>query len=254
MISSSTVAIAFALDNHVPDRNSRQNVLPRTGNGHDSELNDVWKMDDEPIPPRGWLALIAEPSKLQPRQLSFARRAVAKIPLSPSTTTSLASAVVAATIAIRFAWPEPAQEFAGTRRKSRGRAATDCAASATTPATSNTQPYWAGATAISLIDFLRIVCSAATTGASVQSASIALVNAATLIAELGDLSRFANPRQLMAYLGLVPSEHSSGASIKRGGLTKAGNSAARRLLKKFIAGVRGCRIALGPRDPRHFGS
>jgi len=59
---------------------------------------------------------------------------------------------------------------------------------------------------------------------------MALVNAAALIAELGDLSRFANPRQLMAYLGLVPSEHSSGASVKRGGLTKAGNSAARRLL------------------------
>ena len=59
---------------------------------------------------------------------------------------------------------------------------------------------------------------------------MALVNAATLIAELGDLSRFANPRQLMAYLGLVPSEHSSDASIKRGGLTKAGNSAARRRL------------------------
>ena len=55
---------------------------------------------------------------------------------------------------------------------------------------------------------------------------MALVNAATLIAELGDLSRFANPRQLMAYLGLVPSEHSSSASVKRGGLTKAGNSAA----------------------------
>ena len=59
---------------------------------------------------------------------------------------------------------------------------------------------------------------------------MALVNAATLVAELGDLSRFPNPRQLMAYLGLVPSEHSSGASVKRGGLTKAGNSAARRLL------------------------
>jgi transposase len=59
---------------------------------------------------------------------------------------------------------------------------------------------------------------------------MALVNAATLIAELGDLSRFANPRQLMAYLGLVPCEHSSGASVRRGGLTKAGNSAARRLL------------------------
>jgi hypothetical protein len=53
---------------------------------------------------------------------------------------------------------------------------------------------------------------------------MALVNAATLIAELGDLARFANPRQLVAYLGLVPSEHSSGASVKRGGLTKAGNS------------------------------
>jgi transposase len=59
---------------------------------------------------------------------------------------------------------------------------------------------------------------------------MALVNAATLIAELGDLSRFANPRQLMAYLGLVPSEHSSGTSVRRGGITKAGNNAARRLL------------------------
>ena len=59
---------------------------------------------------------------------------------------------------------------------------------------------------------------------------MALVNAATLIAELGDLSRFGNPRQLMAYLGLVPSEQSSGTSIKRGGLTKTGNGAARRLL------------------------
>jgi len=59
---------------------------------------------------------------------------------------------------------------------------------------------------------------------------MALVNAATLIAELGDLSRFAKPRQLMAYLGLVPSEHSSGASVRRGGITKAGNGAARRVL------------------------
>jgi transposase len=46
---------------------------------------------------------------------------------------------------------------------------------------------------------------------------MALVNAATLVAELGDLSRFANPHQLMAYLGPVPSEYSSGASVKRGG-------------------------------------
>ena len=40
---------------------------------------------------------------------------------------------------------------------------------------------------------------------------MALVAAATLMAELGDITRFANPRQLMAYLGLVPSEHSSGS-------------------------------------------
>ena len=57
---------------------------------------------------------------------------------------------------------------------------------------------------------------------------MALVNAATLIAELGDLSRFADPRQLMVYLGLVPPERSSGTSIKRGGHTK-GNPPARGL-------------------------
>ena len=59
---------------------------------------------------------------------------------------------------------------------------------------------------------------------------IALVNAATIIAELGDLTRFANPRHLMAYLGLVPSEQSSGQTRRQGGITKAGNGAARRLL------------------------
>jgi transposase len=59
---------------------------------------------------------------------------------------------------------------------------------------------------------------------------MALVNSATLIAELGDLSRFGNPRHLMAYFGMVPSEQSSGTSIKRGGLIKTGNGAARRLL------------------------
>jgi hypothetical protein len=42
--------------------------------------------------------------------------------------------------------------------------------------------------------------------------------------EVGDFRRFANPRQLMAYLGLVPSEHSSGGSIRRAGITKAGNT------------------------------
>jgi transposase len=59
---------------------------------------------------------------------------------------------------------------------------------------------------------------------------MALVNAATLVAELGDITRFASPRQLMAYLGLVPSEHSSGERRRQGGITKAGNGAARRML------------------------
>jgi transposase len=54
--------------------------------------------------------------------------------------------------------------------------------------------------------------------------------AVTVVAEVGDFSRFANPRQLMAYLGLVPSEHSSGSTIRRGGITKAGNALARRVL------------------------
>jgi transposase len=59
---------------------------------------------------------------------------------------------------------------------------------------------------------------------------MALVVAVTLIAELGDITRFANPRQLMAYLGLVPSEQSSGGTRHQGRITKAGNGAARRML------------------------
>jgi transposase len=59
---------------------------------------------------------------------------------------------------------------------------------------------------------------------------VSLVVAVTLLAELGDLSRFRKPSQLMAHLGLVPSEHSSGQSTKRGGITKTGNSHARRVL------------------------
>jgi transposase len=59
---------------------------------------------------------------------------------------------------------------------------------------------------------------------------VALVVAVTVVAEVGDFRRFANARQLMAYLGLVPSEHSSGSSTRRGGITKAGNSLARRVL------------------------
>jgi transposase len=59
---------------------------------------------------------------------------------------------------------------------------------------------------------------------------IQLVHAVTLIAELGDLSRFATARQLMGYLGLVPREDSSGEHRHQGSITKAGNSYARRAL------------------------
>jgi transposase len=59
---------------------------------------------------------------------------------------------------------------------------------------------------------------------------VATVVAMTTVAEIGDLTRFDNPRQLMAYLGLVPSEYSSGKSVSRGGITKTGNGHARRAL------------------------
>jgi len=59
---------------------------------------------------------------------------------------------------------------------------------------------------------------------------VQLIAAMTLAAELQDFSRFPNPRQLMAYVGLVPGEHSSGAKRRQGSITKAGNSAARRIL------------------------
>ena len=57
-----------------------------------------------------------------------------------------------------------------------------------------------------------------------------LISATTLLAEIGDLSRFQTPTELMAYLGLVPSEASTGETVKRGPITKAGNRRARRML------------------------
>lgn len=56
------------------------------------------------------------------------------------------------------------------------------------------------------------------------------VAAMTFVAEIGDLSRFEHPRALMSYLGLVPSEYSSGASRRQGAITKCGNKHARRIL------------------------
>ena len=57
-----------------------------------------------------------------------------------------------------------------------------------------------------------------------------LINAVTVAAELGDPRRFDSPRQLMAFVGLVPSERSTGESVRRGGLTKTGNGRARKAL------------------------
>lgn len=59
---------------------------------------------------------------------------------------------------------------------------------------------------------------------------VSLITAMTVLAELGDITRFDSPSQLMAYLGLVPSEHSSGGSRHQGGITKTGNGHVRRVL------------------------
>ena len=59
---------------------------------------------------------------------------------------------------------------------------------------------------------------------------VRLIAAVTFMVEVGDIRRFEHPRQLMAYLGLVPSERSTGDSIRRGGITKTGNARVRRVL------------------------
>nr|WP_234896408.1 IS110 family transposase [Sinorhizobium meliloti] len=59
---------------------------------------------------------------------------------------------------------------------------------------------------------------------------VKLTAAVTLVAEIGDLHRFDSPKQLMAWLGLVPAEYYSGKRIKRGEITRSGNAAARTML------------------------
>jgi transposase len=61
-----------------------------------------------------------------------------------------------------------------------------------------------------------------------------LTAATVLVAELGDVRRFAHPRHVMAFLGLVPREHTSGDSRKLGGITKAGNAHARWILTEAV--------------------
>jgi transposase len=57
-----------------------------------------------------------------------------------------------------------------------------------------------------------------------------LIVAVTFVTEIGDVRRFESPRQLMGYLGLVPSERSTGATVRRGGSTKAGNGRVHHML------------------------
>lgn len=59
---------------------------------------------------------------------------------------------------------------------------------------------------------------------------VRFITAVTLVVEAGDLRRFEHPRQLMAFLGLVPSERSTGETKRQGGITKTGNSRARKAL------------------------
>lgn len=67
-------------------------------------------------------------------------------------------------------------------------------------------------------------------GALATLRGVQQVTAATIVSELGTLRRFANPRQLMGYAGLVPREHSSGSGVHRGAITKTGNAHLRRVL------------------------
>ena len=61
-----------------------------------------------------------------------------------------------------------------------------------------------------------------------------LVAATVLVAEIGDIRRFVHPRHLMAYLGLVPHEHSTGSTRRLGAITKAGNGHARWMLIETV--------------------
>ena len=67
-------------------------------------------------------------------------------------------------------------------------------------------------------------------GALQACRGIQLIHAVRIVAELGDLSRFSHPRQLMSYLGLISSEDSSGERRRQGAITKAGDSSAQRAL------------------------
>jgi len=79
---------------------------------------------------------------------------------------------------------------------------------------------------------------------------VQLIAAITLVAEIQDFGRFATPRQLMAYLGLVPCEDSSGPRRRQGVITKAGNAPAATHARRDRSSVPACR----PRQPEHCAS
>jgi transposase len=74
---------------------------------------------------------------------------------------------------------------------------------------------------------------------------VAELSAVTIVSELGSLSRFSDPRQLMGYSGTVPSEDSSGKRIRRGGITKTGNAHLRRIVVESAWSYR-LRPGIGP--------
>jgi len=75
---------------------------------------------------------------------------------------------------------------------------------------------------------------------------IRAIHGTRILAELGDLRRFARPRALMGYLGMVPSENSSGERRRQGSITKAGNSSARRALVEAAWAYRySARVSVG---------
>ncbi|HVR11650.1 MAG TPA: IS110 family transposase, partial [Thermoanaerobaculia bacterium] len=74
---------------------------------------------------------------------------------------------------------------------------------------------------------------------------IAEISAVTIVAELGQVSRFESPRQLMGYSGAVPSEHTSGQRQRRGSITKTGNAHLRRIAVEAAWSYR-LRPAVGP--------
>jgi transposase len=82
---------------------------------------------------------------------------------------------------------------------------------------------------------------------------IAKVSAVTIVAEVGEISRFPTARQFMGYSGTIPSEHSSGESVRRGSITKTGNSHLRRIVVEAAWSQRHLPILSGNRKLRLVG-